>query len=84
MHNFRCRPGYQRTISQNNGFVLTLDSDGRLFCRACPEKAKSLFNPIEVVSEPIPTDEEGEEIKHEQYLEHMAEILIDEMHQITE
>jgi hypothetical protein len=66
------------------GFVLTLDSEGRLFCRVCPEKVKCCFNPIEVVSDPVPTDEEVEELEHKLHLDHMAEIIIDEMQQITE
>jgi hypothetical protein len=44
------------------GLVLTLDSDGRLFGRICPEKAKRLFDPIEAVSEPVATDKEVEEL----------------------
>jgi hypothetical protein len=66
------------------GLVLTLDSEGILFYRACPEKAKYLFNPIEAASEPVPADEEVEELEPELYLKHMAEIAIDEMQQITE
>jgi hypothetical protein len=36
------------------------------------------------VSEPLPTDQEGEELERELHLEHMAEIIIDETQQITE
>jgi hypothetical protein len=64
------------------GLVLTLDLDGRLFCCACHEKAKCLFDPIEAVSEPVPKNEEGEELEYELYQEHMAEIIIGEMQQI--
>jgi hypothetical protein len=42
------------------------------------------FRPIEAVSEPVPTDKEVEELEHELYLEHMAQIIIDEIQQITE
>jgi hypothetical protein len=65
------------------GLVLTLDSDGSLFCRVCPE-SKCLFNPIDTLSEPVPTDEEIEEVEHELHLEPMAENIIDQMQQITQ
>jgi hypothetical protein len=40
--------------------VLTLDSDGRRFCRVSPDKVKCRFNSIKAVSEQVPTDEEVE------------------------
>jgi hypothetical protein len=60
------------------GLVLNLDSDGRLFYHVFSERAKCLFNPIDAVSEPVPTDKEVEELEHRRHLEHMAEIVIDE------
>jgi hypothetical protein len=66
------------------GLVLTLDSDGKLFWRVCPKKAKCFFNPIEAVPEPVPMGEEVEELEHKLYQEHMSEIIIDEMQQISE
>jgi hypothetical protein len=42
------------------------------------------LNAIEAVSEPLPTEEEVEELEHGLHLEYMAEIVIDEMQQRTE
>jgi hypothetical protein len=39
---------------------------------------------MEAVSEPVPKNEEVEKLKHELYMEHMTEIIIDEMQQTTE
>jgi hypothetical protein len=66
------------------GLVLALDSDGRLCCRVFPEKDKCLFNPIEAMAGLVPTNKEIEELEHEPCLEHMAEIIVDEMQKITE
>jgi hypothetical protein len=58
------------------GLVLPLTSDGKLFCRACPQHARWLFKPIERVAEPVPMDHEVEQIENGIHFERRAEIII--------
>jgi hypothetical protein len=61
------------------GRLVTLAEDGRLFCLVFLEKEKYLFNPSEVAAEPVQTDQKIAELEVQFYLEHITQIIRDEM-----
>jgi hypothetical protein len=50
--------------------TLFLGTDGRPYCRACPDRTRCLIVRIDLSQEPEPTDDEVDERERELYSEH--------------